>query len=217
MESSKNAGGAVSIDPKPLSSPRNGLPAGLYGMVDAAPAEALSALEDRARFLVDNGVGVVQLRDKHGAESLIRMRTLAERCARFVPLLVLNDHAELASELDPTGARIWSHVGQEDGPDPRGPFGRSTHTIAQVTSAGAARYIGFGPVFSTATKNTGYGPRGVARLEAAVKASAVPVIAIGGITLENIEAVRATGAHGWAVISGFWDHRNDPAALARLR
>ena len=99
MESSKNAGGAVSINSKPPSAPRNGLPTGLYGMVDAAPAEALSALEDRARFLVDNGVEVIQLRDKHGAESLIRMRALAERCARFVPLLILNDHAELASEL----------------------------------------------------------------------------------------------------------------------
>jgi thiamine-phosphate diphosphorylase len=187
-------------------------------MVDAAPGEALVALEERARFLVDIGVAVIQLRDKHaGAAGVERMRALALRCERFVPLLVLNDHAELAFELDATGARIWTHVGQDDGPDPRAPFGRSTHTPSQVSTPGLARYIGFGPMFSTTTKQTGYEPRGLAGLEAAVKASAIPVVAIGGITLENIDAVRATGVHGWALVSGFWNHRSDPAVLARLR
>jgi thiamine-phosphate diphosphorylase len=218
VESSKNAGGAVPVSAQTLPYPRNGLPAGLYGMVDAGPAEAQAKLEDRARFLVDIGVNVVQLRDKHsGPQSVERMRAWAERCAPFVPLLILNDHAALARELDPTGERIWAHLGQEDGPDPSAPFGRSTHTLAQVTAAGTARYIGFGPIFSTDTKRTGYGPRGTASLEAAVRASAVPVVAIGGITLENIDAVRATGVHGWAVISGFWNHRSDKDALARLR
>lgn len=195
---------------------RNGLPGGLYGMVDAAPGEPLATLEERARFLVDIGVAVIQLRDK-GAASLGRMRALAVRCERFVPLLILNDHAELAFELDATGERIWTHVGQEDGPDPRAPFGRSTHTLSQVSVPGHARYIGFGPMFSTTTKQTGYEPRGLARLEAAVKASAIPVVAIGGITPDNIDAVRATGVHGWALVSGFWNHRSAPATLARLR
>lgn len=189
---------------------RLNLPPGLYGMVDAEPADTLATLLDRARFLADLGVGVMQLRDKRGPASTLR--ALAERCVALGPLVVVNDDVALAAELG-----LWTHVGQDDGPDPAVPFGRSTHTPEQVRSAGRARYIGFGPVFATTTKDTGYDARGLAKLAAAVRASPVPVVAIGGITPDNLDAVRATGVHGWAVIRGFWAHRHDPAVLRRLR
>lgn len=186
------------------------LPPGLYGMVDAEPTDTLDTLLDRARFLAELGVGVVQLRDKRGPASTLR--ALAERCVNLGPLLIVNDDVALAAELG-----LWAHVGQEDGPDPAVPFGRSTHTPEQVGAVGGARYVGFGPVFATTTKDTGYTARGLDALAEAVRASPVPVVAIGGITPENLDAVRATGVHGWAVIRGFWAHRHDPAVLRRLR
>lgn len=186
------------------------LPRGLYGMVDAGPGDTLDTLTERARFLADWGAQVIQLRDKRGEASVLR--PLAEACVGLVPVLVINDDAALAAALG-----VWAHLGQDDGPDPAAPFGRSTHTLAQVRAAGAARYIGFGPVFATTTKDTGYTARGLDALAEAVRASAVPVVAIGGITLDNLDAVRATGVHGYAVIGGFWAHRGDPERLRRFR
>jgi thiamine-phosphate diphosphorylase len=71
-------------------------------------------------------------------------------------------------------------------------------------SPGRAAYIGFGPVFGTASKVSAWTPRGVEMLAEAVRRSTVPVVAIGGITAENIAAVRATGVWGWAVIGALW-------------
>ncbi len=185
------------------------LPRGLYGMLDVPYDEPERDTLDRALFLTDRGVQAIQLRAKH--LDLDGIAGLAERLVRTVPLLIVNDHVPLAAALG-----VWAHVGQEDGPDPGVPFGRSTHTTAQVERPGAATYVGYGPVFGSTTKATGYAARGVDGLRAAVLASRIPVVAIGGITAENIDAVRATGVHAWAPISGFWSIRADRAALDRL-
>ncbi len=191
------------------------LPRGLYGMLDVAPGEPDQAVIDRARFLVDHGVLAVQLRAKH--HTVEAVGRIAARLVSVAPRLIVNDHVEIAREL---GA--WVHLGQSDGPDPADlhraglPYGRSTHTLDQVADADHACYVGFGPVFATNTKATGYSPRGLLALAAAVRTSRVPVVAIGGIHVGNIDAVRATGVHAWAPISGFWDNRADEAALRRL-
>ncbi|MSP55689.1 MAG: thiamine phosphate synthase [Myxococcales bacterium] len=185
------------------------LPRGLYGMVDVLPGEGLAAAIERARFLIDNGVEAVQLRAKGAAVE--RVSELAEALVRFVPLLIVNDHPAVAAQIG-----VWAHLGQEDGPAVAVPFGRSTHTLEQAKNAAGAAYIGFGPVFQTRTKETGYSPRGSGLLLAAVRCSPVPVVAIGGITAGNIDEVRATGAHAWAPISGFWSLREDALALRRL-
>jgi len=64
-----------------------------------------------------------------------------------------------------------------------------------------ADYIGFGPMFGTGTKETGYSPRGLAFLEEIRAAVPVPILAIGGITLENVADVIRAGATAPAVIS----------------
>ena len=97
-------------------------------------------------------------------------------------------------------------------------IGLSTHTEPQWTAALEApvSYVAIGPVFGTGTKATGYQPVGletVARVAALAAASAMPVVAIGGITLERAPAVIAAGASSVAVISDLMGE--SPEARAR--
>jgi thiamine-phosphate pyrophosphorylase len=103
------------------------------------------------------------------------------------------------------------HVGQDDLP-PRAArqllgaaaiVGYSTHTVVQIDAAASEplTYLAIGPVFGTATKDTGYGAVGLDMVREAVKRSREkPVVAIGGITLERAPAVIAAGASAVAVI-----------------
>jgi thiamine-phosphate pyrophosphorylase len=104
------------------------------------------------------------------------------------------------------------HVGQDDLPTaavrrivgPDAIVGRSTHTRAQIDAAlgEPISYLAVGPVFSTTTKDTGYESVGLDLVAyAARRAARVPVVAIGGITLERAASVRDAGASAIAVIS----------------
>ena len=95
--------------------------------------------------------------------------------------------------------------------------GLSTHTPAQVEAAAGepVDYVAIGPVFGTATKDTGYDAVGldmVRRAVTAVASSGRPVVAIGGITLETAPLVIAAGAASVAVITDLLTH--DPEARA---
>ena len=79
--------------------------------------------------------------------------------------------------------------------------GRSTRSLDAVRAYQHADYLGFGPVFATVTRVGSPEPRGVALLAEAVRTSAIPVVAIGGIDEANVSEVQAAGAHGWAVVS----------------
>ena len=178
------------------------IPRGLYGMADAAFGDPVA----QARLLAEEGVGLVQIRAKGWDPA--RLAAAVAACRDLPVQLVVNDAVTVAR-----AAGAWVHLGQEDGPDPGIPFGRSCHDDAQLLAAGAAVYVGFGPVFGTATKDTGYSPRGVAALRRAVGLSPRPVVAIGGITLDTLDTVRATGVHAWAVIGGIWRAANPRAAI----
>jgi thiamine-phosphate pyrophosphorylase len=182
------------------------LPRGLYGMVDPAAGDPL----DQARLLADEGVGIVQLRCKGWDRA--RLLALGEACHALSIAVVINDDVPVARVLG-----VPVHLGQGDGPDPDIPFGRSTHTLAQARAPGRAAYIGFGPVFGTTSKDTPWSPRGVAMLAEVVATSPVPVVAIGGITAENVVAVQAAGAWGWAVIGGVWRAPDPRAAIRAFR
>lgn len=179
------------------------LPPGLYGIVEPSLGDPLA----QARMLSEEGAAVVQLRCKGWPAD--RLLALAEGCRGLGIVVVVNDDVAVATA---TGLPV--HVGQGDGADPRIPFGRSTHTLEQAARPGGAAYIGFGPVFGTSSKETSWSPRGVALLAEAVRVSPVPVVAIGGITEETLPAVRAAGAHGWAVIGAIW-RSPDPRSVIR--
>ena len=93
--------------------------------------------------------------------------------------------------------------------------GLSTHDEQQIDAAlgGEATYIAVGPIFGTATKDTGYSARGLELLGRA-GGRGKPVVAIGGITLDRVRSVVAAGATGIAVIS---DLLAGPSPEARTR
>ncbi len=121
--------------------------------------------------------------------------------------IVVNDRVDLAAMSGAAGA----HVGQEDVPPgaarrilgDRAIVGHSTHTTTQIEAAARApiSYLAIGPVFTTRTKATGYDAVGLDRVAEAVRlARGIPVVAIGGITLDTAASVIAAGASGVAVI-----------------
>jgi thiamine-phosphate diphosphorylase len=121
-------------------------------------------------------------------------------------VFIVNDHADIARAVEADGV----HLGQEDLPVAEARMilgsgrliGLSTHDREQAAAAEAAGadYIGFGPLFSTATKDAGTA-RGTAGLASVAAAVQVPVIAIGGITAANAASALSGGAAGVAVIS----------------
>ena len=181
------------------------IPRGLYGMADASYGDVLV----QVRRFADEGVGIVQLRCKGWPDDRVAAAVAAGR--ELGVLLVVNDRVAVAR-----AAGAWVHLGQDDGPDPEIPFGRSTHTRAQVQDPGAARYVGFGPVFETTTKRTPWAARGLVALAEAVRVASVPVVAIGGITEANVDAVRSTGVHAWAVVGAIAGAPDPRAAIRRL-
>lgn len=178
--------------------------AGLYGMVDPTFGNA----DDQLRILVNEGIQPIQLRCKSWPREAVRALALRweSECR-----LVINDDAELASELG-----LLVHLGHEDGAA-LGPYGRSTHTIDQVRAARGANYIGFGPVFATSTKVQGWPVAGVRALAEAASTFSGPVVAIGGISVRNIDAVRESGVAGWAVLASIWRATDPKTAIRDLK
>ncbi len=201
---------------------------GYYAIVDVDPVEFgdLAALETRAAERLAAGPCCLQLRAK-GADAAAlfaaatRLRDLC-RAAR-VPFCV-NDRLDVALAV---GADVV-HLGQDDLPladarrvralagAERMVIGFSTHNLGQAraAAAGGADYIGFGPVFATASKANPDPTVGVATLAEICGVVAVPVVAIGGVTLEAAVEVARAGAVAAAVIAAV-DRAPDPAAAGR--
>jgi thiamine-phosphate pyrophosphorylase len=190
---------------------------GLYGMVDLPgrgwPAGRL------ANALLDGGARVLQVRMKTAtpAAMIAVIDELRPLCKRREARLIVNDRLDVAL----AGGADGVHLGQDDLPlhaarkvAPKGfIIGVSTHNIAQAREAAGADYIGFGPCFATATKAN---PDPVVGLEqlALVCKLGVPVVAIGGITLDQVRAVARAGAAAAAVIAAV-NRADDVVAAAR--
>lgn len=135
--------------------------------------------------------------------------------------VIVNDRVDIARLSGADGV----HVGQDDlevtdvrrllGPDAI--VGLSTHTAEQIAMAieQPISYLAIGPVFGTATKDTGYEPVGLDMVRRAVQqagARGIPVVGIGGITRERAREVWAAGAASVAVITDLI--AGDPAEAA---
>lgn len=180
----------------------------LYPIIDTA-ACAERKLDPLAlgELYVRAGVRLLQLRVKEEGDAAFL--DLADGLVRIAHAagarLIVNDRADIARMAGADGV----HVGQDDLPvdevrsivGPGAIIGLSTHDRAQIDSAlaGGATYVAVGPVYSTTSKDTGYGPRGIELVKYAA-ARGKPVVAIGGITLERAPAVLAAGASYLAVI-----------------
>lgn len=135
--------------------------------------------------------------------------------------LIVNDRADIASACDADGV----HLGQDDLPLVAGRklmgekiVGVSTHDLSQAQEAekNGADYIGFGPMFGTSTKDTGYTARGIEMLRQVRAGVSLPIVAIGGITEQNVQQVWDAGANSAAIISDILRADDIPAKLTRL-
>ena len=197
---------------------------GLHVLADASPRWAHSPVE-QARAACAGGAAAVQLRAKQSADREVmgwasEIRALT---ARAGALFLINDRFDLALAAGADGA----HLGQEDLPPGRVPaaararllLGRSTHTLEQAAAARGEPidYLAFGPIFGTRSKDSPWGPRGLAQLAEVVRSvRPLPVVAIGGIDAGNAASVRAAGAAGFAVISAVAGSDQPEAATREL-
>jgi thiamine-phosphate pyrophosphorylase len=162
-----------------------------------------------ARFACAGGAGAIQLRDKHRApEELIRIgRDIRAITREAGALFIVNDSLDVALACGADGV----HLGQDDtaagmarSRAPR-PFiiGISAGSVAEAVAAeqAGADYVALSPVFATASKDNAGPGQGLFVLREMKAAVSIPVIAIGGITRENLGEVIAAGADGIAVIS----------------
>jgi thiamine-phosphate pyrophosphorylase len=205
--------------PRSLSLPR------LYAIVDVDVCARVhrSPIDVTHAFLAA-GVTCLQLRAKSwesGAllELAVNMMAAARQASARV---IVNDRADIAALAAADGV----HVGQDDLPPvaarrlvgEQAVVGLSTHTESQLLAAlgEPISYLAVGPVFGTWTKDTGYDAIGLASVERAatmVKRRSLPLVAIGGITIEHAPAVIESGADSVAVISDLLI--GDPESRAR--
>lgn len=176
---------------------------------------------ERARLMLAARVPYLQLRFKDRPLAPHRDEVAAWQGQFPDTRVIVNDDLEAALAAGAWGA----HLGQEDldryEPEvvraARLSVGISTHDDAEVQRAVAygAAMLGYGPIFDTATKALKHAPQGVERLRAMVQGAPRPVIAIGGITGENLAAVVDTGVPMVAMIA-YLDHFDDAAGLQAL-
>ena len=168
---------------------------------------------DRADWLprlLPCGVRFVQLRMKDPPEEILRAEIIRARdlCAAAGATLVVNDYWRLAIDL----RCDWLHLGQEDLAEADLPairkaglkLGISTHSDAELENALAAQpdYVALGPVYPTTLKKMPWAPQGVPRVtQWKQRIGAIPLVAIGGVTLERAAPVYAAGADAIAVVS----------------
>lgn len=156
------------------------------------------------------GAKIIQLRNKtlEGEALRAEVRTALEAAKAYGAALVVNDYWQLAIE---EGAP-WLHLGQEDldtadlGAIRRAgvKFGLSTHDEAELERALAQKpdYIALGPIYPTTLKSMRFGPQGLERIGVwKRRIGAIPLVAIGGITLERAPLCLQAGADCIALVS----------------
>jgi thiamine-phosphate pyrophosphorylase len=183
----------------------------LQAIVDVETAKRAGwSPQDLAEAYIAGGARFLQVRAKTlpSGAFLALCDGIVSFARRHDTLVIINDRVDIARLSSAAGV----HVGQDD-VSPRAAreqlgvsaiIGLSTHTRAQVERAfeEPVSYIAVGPVFTTRTKDTGYNPVGLELLRHAVEAAPpdLPIVAIGGITLESASAALAAGASAIAVI-----------------
>ena len=194
----------------------------LYAILD--PEQIMEGAADKVLHdLLSGGAKFLQLRVKALPPSDFldlarRARTATRSCGCK---LIVNDRVDIALACDADGV----HLGQEDLPLAVGRklignkiIGVSTHDLDQAREAeqNGADYIGFGPMFGTSTKDTGYTARGVEMLRQIRAGVTLPIVAIGGINEQNVQQVWQAGANSAAIISDILRAENITAKTARI-
>lgn len=182
----------------------------LYAVTDRSWLNGRT-LYEQVEEALQGGATMVQLREKQLSRQqfLEEARRIKKLCAAYHAPFIINDDAELCREVDADGV----HVGQTDMavPDVRAEIGAgrligvSARTVEQAVMAWkqGADYLGAGAVFPTGTKRDA-SPLSYKTLQEICAAVPIPVVAIGGITAENISTLRGSGISGVAVVSAIF-------------
>ena len=198
---------------------------GLYVIIDPEVTGGREPL-DIARSAINGGARMLQLRDKlrDKGEQLPLGAALRDLCAANDALLIINDHADLAAALGPDDVGL--HVGQTDLPvaearkvlAPGQVLGRSNREIDLIIESQqmGADHVAFGAMYTTTTKQVTRAPQGPERLKQARAAAQVPLVAIGGITAENVAPVVEAGADAICVTAAVGSAPEPEAAAAAL-
>lgn len=194
----------------------------LYAVTDRAWTGKKTLFEQIERAL-KGGVTMVQLREKRLSheELVAEAKAVAALCHRYGVPLIVNDDADAALEAGADGV----HVGAEDAPVAaiRARAGKGfiigatakTTEQAQHAEREGADYLGVGAVFPSPTKQNAV--RITARQLCDICASvSIPAAAIGGITADNLEALRGGGMAGIAVVSAIFSAEDEEAAARDL-
>mgnify|MGYP001530391932 CR=1 FL=1 len=196
----------MKIDPKRLR---------LYAVTDRAWTHDAEGLLRQVAAAVDGGAGIVQLREKHMGQAFVAL------CREKGAVSIINDNVEIAAQTGADGV----HVGQEDleagrtrellGPDKL--IGVSAHSVEEALAAQAAGadYLGVGEAFVTGTK-TDAKPISRETIRAITAAVDIPVVAIGGISHDNILELKNCGLDGVAVVSALFAQADVKAAAEEL-
>jgi thiamine-phosphate pyrophosphorylase len=170
------------------------------------------------------GVEAIQLREKDlGGKELFRIAEKARRlCERYHAALFINDRVDVAMAVDADGVQL----GKASLPieaarallGPRKLIGASIHSLAEARQSehSGADFVLFGPIYFTPSKASFGAPQGLAALSGIVETMSLPVYAIGGITLDNVDAVRQSGVHGVALISAVMSAEHPRAAVEAI-
>ena len=190
----------------------------LYLVLDPDLCGGAANLLRTARLAAENGASVVQLRAPHWKkrqwlETAIALKQILD------PLgvaLIINDQVDVSLAVDADGV----HVGQDDLPadvvrrlvGPAKWLGLSISNVAELAAvpSGLVDYLGIGPVYPTATKSDAAPATGLPAFAELLAATQLPVVAIGGIQLDNCLLPLQAGAHGVAVVSAICG-QDDPA------
>jgi thiamine-phosphate pyrophosphorylase len=211
---------------------------------EAKPLGSVTMLAKKIEQIIAAGVDWVQVREKDlpAAElaSLTRqsLRIAANLSARsssptriFVRILV-NDRLDVAIAERAGGVhlgekglpvaeakRLVNSAQRRQALDDSFLIGASCHSLeaAQAAQRDGADYIFFGPIFATPSKASFGAPQGTERLEQVCRALSIPVLAIGGITLDNANSCIHAGAAGVAAIRLLQDALDPAGAIQRLR
>ena len=185
-------------------------------------------LEEVVAAALRGGATLVQLREKNlpAQDYLELARSLLPLLDRASVPLVVNDRVEEAVALGAADGKVGLHVGQNDLPaaevrarvGPRPFLGLSVRRPEEAMAAPleAVDHLGVGPVYATTTKANAAAPIGPAGVAAVRAVTSLPLVGIGGITVEQAPEVIAAGAQGVAVVSAIAGSDDPQSATARL-
>jgi thiamine-phosphate pyrophosphorylase len=182
-------------------------------------------LFDVVEAALQGGVDALQLREKDlpAAELFVLACKLRELCRQYGARFLVNDRVDvaLAAKADGVHLPVNSFIPADARRlfVPEALIGASAHSLAEARAAadGGADFIVFGPVFDTPSKRPFGPPLGLKALAAVTRNLSLPVLAIGGITAERVEAVRQHGARGLAVVSAILEAADPRAAATALQ